>query len=137
MNKLYFDDSASVRLDIFNVFDVINYQDLLWGSSQTDTEILTEGIGIATIENFWLAWIIRFGIIFGTILIIYFIYFCYVSLDDYNFFDKTLILLTFFGISSTNLSLGSNTAAISIFVICAYAFKSNMLKKYKFITVKR
>jgi hypothetical protein len=138
VNTAYFDDSASVRLDVFNIFEIIDSDKLLWGSSDEQTESIRDRAGVFQIENFWVIWILRFGLVFAVGLIYYFISFLYKHLFHLRRFDKFLVLFTFLGIASTNNSLGTITGALSFFVVCSFVFskynfnnKKNSLQVFK------
>jgi hypothetical protein len=130
MNKLYIDDSASVRFDIFQILDLMQSENFYWGSTSSYVDsILSDKLGIPVIENFWIIWIIRFGLIFGGILSCFFITFLFKLLRRYGKFDKYLIIGTFLLIASLNNSLGTNSLAITVLVICSYSFREYSITK--------
>ncbi|MCX6218963.1 VpsF family polysaccharide biosynthesis protein [Spirosoma sp.] len=133
MNKLYMDESANVRLNVFDIFDMLDSSNLIWGNSSEAVEKFTSEIGIATIENFWIGWIIRFGLVVAPILIFFLVKFIAKLLATYPTISKSIITLALLGIASTNNSLSSNTIILSIFVLCSYAF--NTQRKYRLVRV--
>ncbi|MGH8081569.1 MAG: VpsF family polysaccharide biosynthesis protein [Lysobacter sp.] len=62
---LYLDDSASVRLRIFSVFDHLDIYDVLFGVSPIHIQELSARIGLSqnleAIENFWLFMLLQLG----------------------------------------------------------------------------
>ena len=123
MNKLYIDNSASVRFDVLQIIGNMRSENFYWGSTSSYVDsIVSDRLGIQTVENFWIIWIIRFGLIFGGVLSCFFITFLFKLLKKYTKFDKYLIVGTFLFVASLNNSLGSNSLAITVLVICSYSF---------------
>ena len=54
---IYDDNSASVRLAAFTIFDYYNLSDFITGISYNDLQILKYRTGLFAIENFWLNWL--------------------------------------------------------------------------------
>jgi hypothetical protein len=124
------DSSVAVRLDTLDIFNRIDLKDLLWGGGANKMENIAGILGVGIIENFWIIWIIRFGLVMTIILSVTLIKFMYQKTKAYGKFASFYTLMTCLAIAATNNSLGSNTPVISIFVICAYAFTpvNNKLK---------
>ncbi|HEX2532489.1 MAG TPA: VpsF family polysaccharide biosynthesis protein, partial [Chitinophagaceae bacterium] len=118
MQVSYNDDSAEVRMDVYNLLDRVNTQDLLWGMSQSDidTAMNLEGIGI--IENFWIVWIFKYGILMTIALGISVFFFLMQVLKPVRKPVRLIILAVFFMIGSGNNSLSTSTMCLNILVLC-------------------
>lgn len=70
---LFDDSSAVVRVKIFEIFDFYQLKDFILGysSESIDDILFVSGLSSYCIENYWLVYILKFGIVF-TILIAYF-----------------------------------------------------------------
>lgn len=123
-----FDNSGTSRLRIFEIFDYYSFGSFLFGGVSPETMyIMANTVGLGHIENYWLIYIFRFGIIYTVILTILFYNLFKRYLTPYNKFQKIFVVLCFLLISSTNNSLAMGVPAISVFLLCAVAFgDSNM-----------
>lgn len=132
MNTAYFDDSANVRLEAFNIFNSIKVEDLLWGFSFQRINKMQSAAGIHLLENFWIEWLLRFGIVLTALLIPLFIAFIWNKTSQHSSFKRMFVTIFFLGIASTNNSLASSTAVVSVFILCSYCFFSHRkVIKYK------
>ena len=61
---LYDDDSASVRIAAWTIFDYYDLSDFIFGINSTELELLKYRVGLYAIENFWLNWILSYGVLF-------------------------------------------------------------------------
>jgi hypothetical protein len=125
------DDSTGVRLEVLNFLTNINIRDFLWGASAKSAEKVGEIIGVGIIENFWILWLIRFGLIMAICLSFFFIKFLHQKVKCYGKFASFFIPITFLAVASTNNSLATTSPAISIYVLCLYAFTPFMYKTRK------
>ncbi|SDX36882.1 hypothetical protein SAMN05421681_10523 [Lysobacter enzymogenes] len=112
---LYLDDSASVRLRIFEVFDHLDGYDLLFGIAPQQIQELALRIGLSqnleAIENFWLFMLLLLGV-FGFLVFaaglgagLYWLWRCAGS-------GARWALLVFLITASTTNSLASKTSAL-------------------------
>jgi hypothetical protein len=124
----YFDDSANVRLKVFNLFKESSFKQFLWGNSSAEMQAISEDAGIGIVENFWIAWLIRFGVIMLLIQTVFHYLFISKLFKFYNRFDKYFVILVFIFIASTNNSLASYTPAITVLFLCSYAFADTKFK---------
>ena len=118
----FFDEGADVRIQVFQVFNFVTPRDLMWGSSDSFIENVKSSAEINIIENFWLIWILRYGVFFTIALTYFLISFLKHLLASYSKFNNYFLIGIFFLIASTNISLASTTVAISVFVLCSYGF---------------
>lgn len=135
INHSHFDDSADVRIQVFQVFGMLDTQKLLWGASADDIESIKNMIQIGVIENFWIIWIMRFGLIFTFLLLYFFVKFLFTRLHRFSLFDKIVTLILFLGVASTNNSLDSTTGVVSFFVICSHVFPKER-RAFKLLKIK-
>jgi len=79
-------------------------------------------IKVKVIENFWILYILRFGIVVTA----YFLFF-YFKLGRelfryYSRFEKIAVPAFFIILGSINNSMASNFTPLSVFLLCAYAY---------------
>lgn len=131
---LYDESSASVRIRIFEIFNFYSLSDFILGmpSYQIEKILYRAGIDELIIENYWLMFILRFGIIFTIALFICMLSFLMKMLEDRPSFEKWFIILSFLLISSTNNSMSiPNNGILSCFVLCYFSFLTIKIKSYK------
>lgn len=141
--SLYDENSAAVRVNLFYMFKFLNWNDILWGIPLESIEYIKYQSGIAIIENYWVIFIFSYGLI-GTIILTTFTAICLSPLfKGYTFIEKIIIIGTLLMISSTNNSMATNTPAMFVFVMCAFAFtsktkiKNNDTKKNSLLLVRK
>jgi hypothetical protein len=125
------DDSVGARMEALHFFTDVNIYDFLWGTSVESVEKVSQTIGVEGIENFWILWLIRFGLVMAVCLSFLFVKFLYQKVKCYGKFASFFIPIICLAIASTNNSLSSNTSVISIYVLCSYAFAPFMHKTQK------
>ena len=82
--------------------------------------LFVSGLSSYCIENYWLVYILKFGIVF-TILIAYFYGSFFIRLlQRTSSFHKMFLLGSFLLISSTNNSLATDSIALSVLTLCCY-----------------
>ena len=116
------DDSATARLLALDFFKNLTIQDTFLGAPSATMAIYQDYLGVDIIENFWIAWIIRFGLIMTLLLTFFFIKFLYNNVKNFGRFSSLFILLVFLAIASSNNSLATTTPVVSIYILCAYSF---------------
>lgn len=114
---LYLDNSASVRLRIYRVFDFITPGDLLFGLSPEQVVAVSARIGLdptfEAIENFWLLMLLQLG------LPIFVAFACGLLSGLYLLWRRSgpggrWAVLVFLATASTTNSLASKTAALTM-----------------------
>lgn len=121
---LYDDDSAGARLQVLLVFDKYAYSDFIWGMTLDETTELMHSSGIYGVinENPWLIFLFRFGLIFTIIMVtVFFLYFKQI-IKGISFYEKSIIVLPMLFIISSFNSIGVDSVALSVWVLCCYAF---------------
>ena len=119
---LFDDSSAVVRVKIFEIFDFYQLKDFILGysSESIDDILFVSGLSSYCIENYWLVYILKFGIVF-TILIAYFYGSFFIRLlQRTSSFHKMFLLGSFLLISSTNNLLATDSIALSVLTLCCY-----------------
>jgi hypothetical protein len=122
------DSSTWARIEALHFFTNIDIREFLWGTSAKTVEKVGEIIGVEIIENFWILWSIRFGLIMAICLSFLFVRFIYQKVRCYGKFASFFIPITFLAIASTNNSLAAATPVISVYVLCSYAFNLSLYK---------
>ncbi|WP_285544329.1 hypothetical protein [Dyadobacter frigoris] len=122
-----FDESSSkARIQILNVFNYYSWDQFLWGLSAAETRSMVDKVEVAIIENFWLIYLFRYGLIFTILLAIFFYKLFARLLLGYSFFQRLFVVSCFLLISSTNNSLAVASPAMALFIICCYLFNPNL-----------
>ena len=122
---LYDISSASVRTDLFKIFNYFDISNFLFGIPAEEVQFIKEysGIGSLIIENYWLIYLFRFGLYFLIILTFLYILVFKRMLEGYNRFITISISFFFVLVSSSNNSLDTGDPYIAIFFLCCYAFR--------------
>lgn len=117
------DTSIETRLKIFQYLLDIDWIDFLWGNSRLYLQHeMWSSIKVKVIENFWVQYVFRFGIVFT----VYFSFF-YFKLGRelfryYSRFEKTTISTFFIILTSSNNSLSGYFTPLFVFLLCAYTY---------------
>lgn len=124
---LYDENSAAVRVDALNIFKYYDISDFMFGISQNDTLLLKSRLGLVAVENFWLNWMLGYGIVFVIGLV--FFYFPVIKGILYNnsLFEKCFLFFPFIILASTNPSLAVSIVPMTAFLLLSYIMpKSNL-----------
>ena len=134
------DGSSQVRMTNLNYLYKADFLNLLFGYSKNEMKALainTGNVGLI-IENPWLIYIFRYGLIFFTILLIYYIFLFKKMLTDYSIIDTCIILIPWLIDISSNTGFGYTVnVLISQMCVCIFAFSkntSNSIPKIRNIT---
>lgn len=123
---LYDEDSAGVRIRIFDIFNYYSINDFILGMPSYEIEriLFRSGIDGLIIENYWLMFVLRFGILFTIALFICILSFLMKMTVDRPPFERWFIILAFLLISSTNNSISiPNNGILSCFTLCYFSFQ--------------
>ena len=118
LNASFYDDnSAGARVEVLNLVDFSQPANYLWAKSQERIDYQQHLFGIYIIENFLIVWLLKFGLVFATVLTgALFLFLRYSSrLAAWPYAWLTVGL--FFVTAATNNSLASSTSAIVLFVV--------------------
>ncbi|MFD0766893.1 VpsF family polysaccharide biosynthesis protein [Mucilaginibacter lutimaris] len=131
------DGSAEARVDSFNIISQINFSDLIWkGTSTQEMERIQNASGVEIIENFYLIWLLRFGLIVTALLIWGLARFLLDVTKTSPADIKFPILLAFIFVSSTNNSLSTSTLVISNMILAYYILLSFKVVREDEFTIK-
>lgn len=117
------DESINVRLMLFEKISNFNYQELLWGDTLENVRWLMDSMGVVVIENFWIAYILHFGIIAVIVFTLLYIKLILKLFKNYPLYDKLVLSLCFIVLASTNNSLYSSYIPLFSFLMCAFIFR--------------
>ncbi|WP_408949868.1 VpsF family polysaccharide biosynthesis protein [Lysobacter sp. Hz 25] len=123
---LYLDDSATVRLRIFSVFDHLDRFDVLFGISPAQIHAVSARVGLSAnleaIENFWLFMLLQLGV-FGFAVFALGLLCAFWLLWRRAGSGGRWTLLVFLITASTTNSLASKTSALTLLfaVLCGVA----------------
>lgn len=118
------DTSAQVRINAFNIFDHVTWKDILWGYSK-NIDMLTHNAGIGILENFWIGWLLQYGI-FVVILFVLLMFFLLRKLyKNFTLFTAIVTAGSFWLTASTNNSLSWTYTPEAIFFLCVLVFSPN------------
>lgn len=118
---LFDEDSAAVRVNTWSIFDYYQLSDFLY-PEEVNREILLFKTGLYATENFWIDWLLKYGLIIEVI---------YTALIAYNIFqygkgykkkDFIFANLVFWVIASTNNSLTANPIPLFLFLAALVIF---------------
>ncbi|SFE81870.1 VpsF family polysaccharide biosynthesis protein [Thermophagus xiamenensis] len=130
LNNLTIDKSILARVDVFNILRYLSFKEFVFG---VNTDLIISYMRVSGlgnhIENFWILWVLWFGIPFTILLSYYFISFCWKLISNYSSFSKKFVFAVFFVIASTNNSLAYSTTVISVFVLCAKVLQDGFLSR--------
>jgi hypothetical protein len=113
------DDSADVRARVFDMFHHFSAGDLLFGIEERKilTVMYLEKVDI--IENFWIIWIFKYGILFTVLLGFFLLRFLLSLFHNLDAPTKYILVFVFFMVASGNNSMATNTTAVSIITLAA------------------
>ena len=117
------DGSINVRLILFEKISNFNYQELLWGDTLENVRWLMDSMGVVVIENFWIAYILHFGIIAVIVFTLLYIKLILKLFKNYPLYDKLVLSLCFIVLASINNSLYSSYIPLFSFLMCAFIFR--------------
>lgn len=117
----YDNESAGTRVQVFSVFEAINFRILLFGGGSNELSQASEAIGLKHIENFWIIYLFRIGGLFLVLLCTSFsaIMSSYVKVGRR---PDLIIVLFFLILISSNNSLAVGVPALSFFILSSFAF---------------
>ena len=106
------------------MFDYISLEDITWGTQQETIDRLMYINGIKIIENFWIIWIFKYGVVFtvylGVSLILFFFRITKMAMPTKRY-EQLVLVGVFFLAASSNNSLAVNTTVVSAITILCLA----------------
>lgn len=119
---LFDDDSAAVRVDLWRMFDYVNYEKMLWGMPLEEIRMIMYRAGIGIIENFWINILFSLGTVFFIPYVLIYVLLIRRMYKGWNWFNACFSAGAFVLIASTNNSLSSCFFALFFFLICIIVF---------------
>ena len=124
------DSSVQTRFDIWYVFHVMSDNVFYYGTDNKGVFALMSKSGLYALENFWIMFVMRYGIVFLILYVMGYILLFKQLFSKYELFDKLIVIATFIIIASTNDSLATEFLSLLVFMICSFIFNPNNLNKY-------
>lgn len=122
------DASIETRLKLFRYMAGRDWADYLWGSSLTQLRHeMATSIKVKIIENFWLSYVFRIGLIATAYFTVLYFCMCRSLLRTYPMSDKIVISAMFIILAFSNNSLDSNFVPLFIFMLCSYTYRPVLL----------
>lgn len=125
---LYDDDSAAVRIAAWTIFDYYDLSDFILGINSTELELLQYRVSLYAIENFWLNWILSYGVLFVVGLIMLYIPVMKKLFKKESKFNTFFIIVPFFVLASTNPSLAVSIVPMTSFLLLSYIMPRDIKK---------
>lgn len=117
------DSSAMVRIQSLYLFLNLDLGDIIFGMPKRQQEVIMYQADVQIIENFWIIYLLKYGIFGFSLLLWGFSLLFKRLLNGYTRFQKYFCLLSFLLLASTNNSLSVNAQPLCIFILCLYAWK--------------
>ncbi|WP_334474954.1 VpsF family polysaccharide biosynthesis protein [Vibrio sp. 16] len=117
ISKLHVDESASARFDVFYLLEQLTPSEWLLGASNNLQSSIELYLGISVIENFFIAWVISFGLICAIPLLLALVS-IFSALSRRANGIAPMAIPVFFFVSITNNSLTTKTPAL-LFMMAA------------------
>ena len=123
------DSSVQVRIDIIDFITSIPITDYLFGLNYKDYNLLLFRNGLSATENFWIDYLLRYGLFFLVCYIVLYYFYLKEELRYYNVFEKLFVTLAFLLIASTNNSLSTSFVALFYFLFLIRLFNPPTFQK--------
>lgn len=131
------DESSDVRADNLALLSFLEVKELLWGMSAKDVEYMTLRFGGATsiIENPWLNYILRYGLVFLLILCLYYFILFKKLFKGFPVYDICVVSGIWLIVQSSNngFSASCDTSIVLLMTII-YALKISIKVTVKVMT---
>lgn len=121
--SLFDENSAQVRIDVLSVINDFKLEDFLLGVSKENGEAIFKRNDIFIMENYWISYVMNWGIPFTCWLVYCSYKILKSSMVDYPRLKKFFPIATFLLISSTNNSMMTGVPALLLMISCFYGFK--------------
>lgn len=114
--------SAQVRIDTWNIFNNYTLMDFLFGHNYTEINQIFLVSDITATENFWIDWLLRFGLIFLILYIVAYYYILKRLYINYQFPVSIITFISFIATASINNSLSVSWMPTFIYLLCIKIF---------------
>ena len=119
--SLFDESSAAVRISLFDMFNYISLNDMLWGMDLNNIDLVMRKSEIYIIENYWVIFIFYLGLIPLVFFVIFTVFCLRKIFTRYCLIQAAVPIISFLLISSTNNSMATNIPALFIFVLFAHS----------------
>lgn len=134
----FFDDSAAVRVQSIDLIDWDNLSGYLFAKTQKEVDSIMYMGGIEIIENFFVGWVLKFGLIIAVLLVVFYFRMFLATMVINKKIMRLMVIFLFFAAASTNNSLVTGTQVMSLFILlfCLLSNRSVSLE-YNRVNVNR
>lgn len=120
LNNGLYDDSAAVRLEVFNIFESYNLRYFMFGLSLEDNEFVRFDSGISAVENFWFNILLSYGLVFILGLIFFYYSFYKHLFEKFSLSRKLFLFVPFIVVASSNPSLAVSAVPMTAFLLLCH-----------------
>ena len=125
MERGIYDDNASVRVHSFDLLSRLTDEQLWTGIDGAYYQLLLDKYrDVTIIENFWVNLLVAFGIPMFALFAVSFFWFLY-GLQKSQSGLMSCAVLSFLVVASTNNSLSTKSAALTVFSVAVYGFRKH------------
>jgi len=117
------DSSSQVRVQVWAIFNNQSIGKFLLPIPAVEVSRLMRFSGVEILENYWIIYILNYGLVAVILLIFFYVRFYAELLSTYALFQKFLVACVLLLISSSNNSLAVPSAALALFSLCCIGFK--------------
>ena len=115
--SFYDDNSAGARLEAFSLLEFNKPFTYLEARKQARIDFLQEMYDVKIIENFIIVWLLKYGLIFTSMITLALFFFLSQTSHVRSWFYASLMVALFLLAAATNNSLAASTTALSLFAI--------------------
>ena len=119
------DNSSQVRIESLQFIYSADIKEFATGMTYDDYNNLLTANQLRATENYWIDYLLRFGLIFIVPYIFFYYKYLKREFSEYSLFDKLFIVSVFLSTSSINNSLSSSFIALLYFLILIRLFSPN------------
>ena len=129
------DISAQTRIDVWQIFENFDINYFMWGRNYDEIETIFLYTGIDRTENFWIEWIMRYGVIYVSLAVLLYYFLARHLYKGYNLFDALFTSAAFLLIASTNNSLSVSWMPLFLYLFCICLFnpKYSLMSEQKIL----
>ncbi|GEP97449.1 VpsF family polysaccharide biosynthesis protein [Chitinophaga cymbidii] len=113
----FYDSSSEVRARAFDIIDLDNLGNYFFAKDQAEMDMLSYYADVEIIENFFIFWVLKFGLILAVGLCVMIYRLFYLRMPIQSSFKRHVVVLLLLLAAATNNSLNTNTQLLSIFVL--------------------
>ena len=113
------DDSADVRVRVFDMFRHFSVNDLLLGISEDQITATMYLENVDIIENFWIIWTFKYGFLLTALLGLFLVRYLFSLFRPLAIPNRLILVGVVLLMASGNNSLATNTTAISIMTLAS------------------